>query len=104
MGEDLILLTVTFDPARDQPEQLADYAKQWKADPNTWHFLTGDVPDVRHVCSLFGVQAFRDEGLMNHSTRTAVIDRQGRLTANIEGNEYTTAQLADLVETVVRRR
>ena len=31
--------------------------------PATWHFLTGDVPDVRRVCSLFGVQAFRDDGL-----------------------------------------
>jgi protein SCO1/2 len=104
MGEDVTLLTVTFDPARDRPERLAEYAKQWKADPRTWHFLTGDVPDVRRVCSLFGVQAFREEGLVNHSTRTAVIDRQGRLAANIEGNEYTTAQLADLLETVARRR
>jgi protein SCO1 len=104
MGEDVTLLTVTFDPGRDRPERLAEYAKQWKADPRTWHFLTGDVPDVRRVCSLFGVQAFREEGLVNHSTRTAVIDRQGRLAANIEGNEYTTAQFADLLETVARRR
>ena len=79
MGKDLILLTVTFDPARDQPERLAEYAKQWNADSSSWHFLTGAVPDVRRVCSLFGVQAFRDDGLMNHSSRTAVIDRQGRL-------------------------
>jgi protein SCO1 len=104
MGDDVTLLTVTFDPVRDNPERLAEYAQQWKADPRTWHFLTGDVPDVRRVCSLFGVQAFREEGLVNHSTRTAVIDRQGRLAANIEGNEYTTAQLADLLETVGRRR
>lgn len=103
MGKDLILLTVTFDPARDQPERLAEYAKQWNADSSTWHFLTGAVPDVRRVCSLFGVQAFRDDGLMNHSSRTAVIDRQGRLAANIEGNQYTTDQLADLVEMVTRQ-
>jgi protein SCO1 len=104
MGEDLILLTVTFDPARDQPDALAEYATQWKVDPRSWHFLTGDVPDVTRVCSLFGVHAFREEGLMNHSTRTAVIDRQGRLAATIEGNDYTTAQLADLLETLAGRR
>jgi protein SCO1/2 len=103
MGQDLILLTVTFDPVRDQPEQLAEYAKQWKTDPRTWRFLTGGVPDVKAVCSLFGVNAFPDEGLMNHSTRTAVIDREGRLAASIEGNDYTTAQLADLLETVIQR-
>ena len=31
MGKDLILLTVTFDPVRDQPEVLRNYAKTWKA-------------------------------------------------------------------------
>jgi protein SCO1/2 len=103
MGADLVLLTVTFDPVRDQPERLADYATQWNADARSWHFLTGEHRDVARVCSLFGVQAFGDEGLMNHSTRTAVIDRHGRLVANIEGNEYTTAQLIDFVQAVIRQ-
>ena len=38
MGRDLVLLTVTFDPARDTPERLAEYAGQWKADRPIWHF------------------------------------------------------------------
>lgn len=103
MGRDLVLLTVTFDPARDTPERLAEYAAQWKADPASWRFLTGSVADVRHVCSLFGVDSFVDEGLINHSTRTAVIDRRGAIAASIEGNAYTAAQLGDLVETVLAR-
>jgi len=49
------------------------------------------------------VDFFPDEGLMNHSIRTAVIDRQGTLVANIEGNQYSAAQLGDLVETTLRR-
>ena len=103
MGRDLVLLTVTFDPSRDTPERLAEYAAQWSADPSSWRFLTGSVADVRRVCSLFGVDSFPDEGLINHSTRTAVIDRNRRVAATIEGNEYTAAQLGDLVETVMRR-
>jgi protein SCO1 len=101
VGRDLILLTVTFDPARDQPEQLAEYAKQWKASADTWHFLTGAVPAVKRVCELFGVESFPDEGLMNHSSHTALIDRNGRLAANIEGNLFTSRQLGDLVETTL---
>jgi protein SCO1/2 len=62
------------------------------------------VPDVTRVCGLFGVQAYRDDGLFNHSSHTAVIDREGRLTANIEGNQYTTDQLAALVQAVTDRR
>ena len=101
LGRDLELLTVTFDPQRDQPEVLARYAQTWKADPETWHFLTGTVPEVRRVTDLFGMDFFPEEGLMSHSLHTAVIDRHGRLVANIEGNQFTADQLGDLVQTVL---
>ena len=102
LGRDLVLLTVTFDPERDTPEVLAEYASQWKADPKTWHFLTGPVADVRKVCAMFGVESFPDEGLLNHSLRTAVIDRSGTIVASIEGNQYTPEQLGDLVFTTLK--
>ena len=102
LGRDLVLLTITFDPQRDTPEALARYASQWKADPKTWHFLTGAVSDVRRVCSQFGVDYFPDEGLMNHSLRTAILDREGTLVASIEGNAYTPEQLGDLVASALR--
>jgi protein SCO1/2 len=103
MGTDLVLLTVTFDPARDTPERLAEYAGQWKADRSAWHFLTGGVEDVRRVCRMFGVDAFADEGLISHSTRTVVVDRRGVVAASIEGNQHTAAQLGDLLERVMSR-
>jgi protein SCO1 len=103
LGRDLELLTVTFDPQRDQPEVLARYAQTWRADPQTWHFLTGTVPEVRRVTDLFGMDFFPEEGLMSHSLHTAVIDRRGRLVANIEGNQFTADQLGDLVETVLNQ-
>ena len=40
-----------------------------------------------------------DYVLMNHSLRTAVIDRTGTLVASIEGNTYSPEQLGDLVLT-----
>ncbi len=103
MGRELVLLTVTFDPQRDGPEVLARYAKTWKADPATWHFLTGSVPDVQRVSNMFGMDYFPDEGLMNHSLHTAIVDQQGKLVTNIEGNQFTADQLGDLVQTVLSR-
>ena len=103
LAKDLVLLTVTFDPARDGPDAMAKYAKSLNADPQAWRFLTGAVDDVRRVCDLFGVDFFPDEGLMNHSSHTAVIDRHGTLVANLEGNQFTAAQLGDLVDTVLER-
>lgn len=102
LGRDLVLLTVTFDPVHDAPEVLAKYAEQWKADSESWRFLTGPAPEIQRVCRLFGVHAFPDEGLMDHSLHTVVIDRQGTLVANIEGNQFTAAQLGDLTGSVLR--
>jgi protein SCO1/2 len=101
LGRDLVLLTVTFDPVHDTPDVLAEYARRWDADAESWHFLTGPVPDVQKVCRLFGVDFFPDEGLMNHSLHTAVLDRRGRVVANIEGNRFTADQLVDLTQSVL---
>jgi protein SCO1/2 len=104
LGRDLILLTITFDPVRDTPEVMAKYARIWNADLKAWHFLTGPAGDVQKVCGMFGVAAWQDEGILTHSLHTVVIDRSGKLAANIEGNTYTAKQLGDLVEGVIQRK
>lgn len=104
LGRDLILLTISFDPERDRPEVLDHYAAQWKPVPGTWHFLTGSTADVGRVLDLFGVSAFPNEGLMDHSLRTVVIDRRGALAATLEGNRYSSDQLGDLVQAVLDPR
>jgi protein SCO1/2 len=53
---------------------------------------------VKQVCGMFGMNFWPDEGLMTHSLHTVVIDRQGKLAANIEGNQFTAIQLGDLIE------
>jgi protein SCO1 len=99
-----MLLTITFDPVRDRPDVLDRYASQWKPDPDTWRFLTGSVPDVQRVLEMFAVSAFPNDGLMDHSLHTALIDRNGKLVANIEGNQYSPDQLADLTQAVLKAR
>jgi protein SCO1/2 len=103
VGRDLILLTIILDPEHDQRQALLDYARVWTADPRAWHFLTGPVADVRGVAAYFGVEFWKDEGALIHSLNTAVIDRQGKLAANLEGNAFTASQLSDLVVTVLKR-
>ena len=101
LGKDLVLLTVTFDPVHDRPEILRNYANTWKADPENWRFLTGAVGDVQRVCDLFGVNYVPDEGLFVHSLHSAIVDRDGKLVANLEGNEFTAQQFADLLTSVL---
>src|SRR5271155_4851992 len=78
MGHDLVLLSITFDPDHDHPDVLMKYAEMWKADIRGWHFLTGSLSAVKQVCGMFGMNFWPDEGLLTHSLRTAVVDRQGK--------------------------
>jgi protein SCO1/2 len=103
LGRDLILLSITIDPVRDTPAVLAKYASTWKADANSWFFLTGPEADIRALSRRFGVNYWPDEGALTHSLHTIVIDRQGKLAANLEGNEFTAEQLGDLVDTQMRQ-
>ncbi len=102
-GRDLVLVTIVIDPDEDQGKALERYADTWKADPEKWHFLTGKLADVRAVAELFGMDFWKDEGFLTHSFHTVVIDPEGRLAANLEGNQFTAEQLGDLVETTLRR-
>lgn len=103
MGRDLILLTISLDPVHDQPETLAEYGRTWNIDPKGWHLLTGPPAEVQKFCERFGVAFFPDEGQLIHSLHTLIIDRQGKLAANLEGNEFTAEELGDLVQSVLKK-
>jgi protein SCO1/2 len=103
LGRDLVLLTLTFDPVHDTPDVMARYASQWDPNPDAWRFLTGPPDEVARACRLFGVHAYSNEGLLDHSLHTVIIDRQGALAANIEGNQFTATQLGDVVAGVIGR-
>jgi protein SCO1/2 len=103
MDRDLVLLTISFDPKYDTPEILTRYAASQRAGGPGWHFLTGDPASIERVCNAFGIQYWPEEGLITHSLQTAVIDREGRLAATVEGKDFTPQQLGDLVGAVLDR-
>jgi len=103
MDRDLVLLTISFDPQYDTPQMLASYAASNRAGGPGWHFLTGDPANIERVCNAFGIQYWAEEGLITHSLQTAIIDREGRLAATVEGKDFTPRQLGDLVAAVLDR-
>jgi protein SCO1/2 len=98
---EVALLSITLDPEWDRPEVLAEYARRWQADPAKWHFLTGPAEDVRKVATWFGLLYWPEDGAITHTVSTAVLDRQGRLTALIEGSSFRPGQLVDLVNSMI---
>jgi len=49
LGDEVVLLSISVDPARDTPEVMRAYSEPFGADPATWRFLTGDEAAIRQV-------------------------------------------------------
>jgi protein SCO1/2 len=94
----IVLLSISLDPEYDTPAVLTDYAHRWRADSETWSFLTGSREDVRRVAGRFGVVYWAEEGAITHTSSTAIVDPDGRLRAVVEGSSFTSQQLIDLVD------
>lgn len=90
-ADDLRLVTFTIDPDRDSPDELKAYAKNWQADPDRWLFLTGSEPQIHSLliegfkAAVVRTQSKKEGEEFDHSTRLAVVDRQGIIRAYFDG-------------------
>jgi len=97
---DVRLVSVSFDPANDTPAVLKAHAKDLKADPAIWHFVTASPDDLKGFAAKFGVTAVPSDespSVLTHNLSTAVIDAGGTLVKIRPDNMWTPAELiADL--------
>ena len=98
---DVTLLSITIDPQYDTPAVLEQYANRYGADFAMWHFLTGAGDQIQTVAGLFGLTYWPEEGSITHTMATAVIGRDGKLAARIEGSSYRPDQLRAMMEHVL---
>ena len=93
--QDVVLVSVTVDPAHDTPEILRDYALLYNADPSKWLFLTGDMQKIKSLGEdSFGLPI----GPETHSTSLMLVDRWGRIRDRFDWEQ--PSELKKLVEAV----
>ena len=86
------LVSFSVDPNRDTPEVLAQYAKQYQADPQRWMFLTGDRA-MLYDLSARGFKLAVDDSQgteqepITHSSRFVLIDKDSRIRGYYSGTE-----------------
>lgn len=75
------LVSVSVDPAHDQPDVLARYAARFGADPARWLFLTGEPAAIeKFVTKGMLLPLAKDgEGAPIHSQKFLVVDGTGRI-------------------------
>lgn len=86
---DYLLLSITTDPARDNPKTLKSYGGLFKADDRHWLFLTGPKETLAKIWKDFGVTVRKaPDGEVQHTTLTTVIDRQGVRRVDYYGDKW----------------
>ncbi len=98
-AEDVQLIMISVDPARDDPDKLAEYVEFFNP---TFVGVTGTDDEVRSVATPYGIwyEAHEEEGasnyLVDHVATLNVIDREGRLKLVIGYGTGADAIAADL--------
>ncbi|RYD76907.1 MAG: SCO family protein [Verrucomicrobiaceae bacterium] len=98
--EDLRLVSISTDPAKDTPEVLKQYARKFEAS-DRWLFLTGDKEQIFRLANdgfkLSLVEDPSAEEPITHSTKLVLIDRAGTIRGFYEGigEEDTTRIVKD---------
>lgn len=89
-GKDVTFVSVSVDPTVDTPAELTKYAAHFKADPEHWVFLTGDLETIRSVAKdSFLVTADRE----THTGRLFLIGRDGKIVGSYSGTDPVEMKL-----------
>jgi len=96
--EDIVFLTISFDPERDDPETLERYRMFFGSDGDSWRMARiNDQQELNSLLSEFGVVVIPDgEGDFAHNSAFYLVDREGKL---VEVMDYT--MIPEAIETVV---
>jgi protein SCO1/2 len=81
LGRDVSLVSISFDPAHDGVEQLADYAARFGADGEGWRMARiADAAELPRLLDDFGVVVIPDPDFgFQHNAAQHLVDPAGRL-------------------------
>ncbi len=89
-------VSISVDPDTDTSAHLANYAKRFKVNTETWHFLTGPIEQV-NTLSYDGFKVGSVDDPVIHSTKFILVDTRGIIRGYFDGFGDSAAEgIADL--------
>ncbi|WP_026674847.1 SCO family protein [Alkalihalobacterium bogoriense] len=81
IGNDIVFLSISFDPETDDSETLDEYKNYFKSDGETWRMARiPDQVELERLLQEFGVIVIPDEyGNFAHNSAFYFVDREGTL-------------------------
>ena len=92
------LLSVSFDPGVDTPEILSNYGKFYRGDnADRWLFAVASTNTLASLGPKVDLRFWRENGSISHNLRTVVLDPNGIIFRQFDGNDWTPQQLAEAI-------
>ena len=83
-NDNIRIVSISVYPEYDTPQVLSEYASQYDANTNRWHFLTGPEENVQDVIKN-GFKMGDYEDIIFHSEKFALVDQKNRLRGYYNG-------------------
>ena len=89
-------LSISFDPDFDKPAVLSSYANFYrKNNADRWLFAAAPISSLVQLAPRLDLMVNREAGgSISHNLRTVVLDPQGRIYRQFDGNQWTPPELA----------
>lgn len=102
IGEDIVFLSISFDPTRDDPATLDKYKDYFNSDGETWRMarITNEA-ELNALLKEFGVTVIPDgNGNFTHNAAFYLVDKKGQLVdiMDYEKTEEAAKTVIDILE------
>ena len=97
-GDQVQLLSVSFDPGSDTPQVLRHYAARYTDNLSSWTFATGDSLTVKNFAESFGEYYAPARSEIVHNLVTVLIGPDGRIRKYWRGNEWQPRDVMGALE------
>lgn len=110
--DNLLFISVSFDPDRDTPDVLSDYASNFRLNQENWQLLTGDKNVVESLLSKLNISTvktptrFTESGtpvyFIDHTDRITLIDNKGQIRKHYPGSELDKDQVVNDIRILLK--
>jgi protein SCO1 len=110
--EGLMLVSVSFDPDRDTPEILYQYAESYRLNQGNWRLLTGEKKEVEALLEKLQIATvktptrFAEDNtpiyFIDHTDRVTLIDKKGQIRRHYMGSELSSDEVTEDIRTLLQ--
>ncbi len=110
IGQEIALISISVDPEEDTPQKLFKKARQLKANPYIWKFLTGAQQDIEQLVTEGFMSTLSEKEQISdslydivHSGQIFLVDQEHRVRALFATDEHSINQLMIEIGLLVNR-